>query len=123
MDPEDARFMKTDRRPGTIDVHPNLNAIVLNYEIEVSIVGARDIVLHSEKKNLKKTIELPMLNSRTDCLLLAKEVVNQCDLIHYSRVSEVEQTIFYLKKRKLSHGVSRDNKDEKNNKNAPLLKK
>ncbi|KAK9870464.1 hypothetical protein WA026_008023 [Henosepilachna vigintioctopunctata] len=118
MDPDDARFMKTDRRPGTIDVHPNLNAIVLNYEMEINIVGMGDIVLHSEKKNLKKLIELPMLSSRTDCLALAKEVVNQCDLIHYSRVSEVEQTIFYLKKRKLSHGIS---KDEKNSKNVPLI--
>ncbi|XP_044750757.1 kinesin-associated protein 3 [Coccinella septempunctata] len=118
MDPDDARFMKTDRRPGTIDVHPNLNAIVLNYEIEVNIVGARDIVLHSEKKSLKKVIELPMLNSRSDCLALAREVVNHCDLIHHSRVPEVEQTIFYLKKRKLSHGVS---KDDKNIKNVPYV--
>lgn len=58
-------------------------------------------------QNLKKVIELPMLNSRTDCLALAREIVNQCDLIHHSRVPEVEQTIFYLKKRKLSHGISK----------------
>lgn len=56
---------------------------------------------------MKKVIELPMLSSRTDCLSLAREVVNHCDLIHHSRVPEVEQTIFYLKKRKLSHGVSK----------------
>lgn len=47
-----------------------------------------------------------MLNSRTDCFALAKEVIYQCDLIHHSRISEVEQTIYYLKKRKLSHATS-----------------
>lgn len=118
MDPEEAKFMRTERRPGSIDVHQNLNAIVLNYEIEVDILGSKDAVLFSEKKNMKRIIELPMLNSRTDCLALAKEVVNQCDLIHHSRVSEVEQSIFYLKKRKLGHGISKDL--EKNNKNSPL---
>lgn len=43
-----------------------------------------------------------MLNSRSDCAILAKEVLSQCDLIHPTRISELEQIIFYLKKRKLS---------------------
>lgn len=45
-----------------------------------------------------------MINSRTDCHALSKEVVNQCDLIHHSRLAEVEQIIYYLKKRKLQSG-------------------
>lgn len=49
---------------------------------------------------MKKIIDLPMLNTRTDCNALAKEVLAQCDLIHPSRLVEVEQTIYYLKKRK-----------------------
>lgn len=100
MDPEDARYMRTDRKPGTLDVHPTLNAIILNYELEVQILGDNDSVLYGEKRNLKKIIDLPMLNTRTDCNTLAKEVLAQCDLIHPSRLVEVEQTIYYLKKRK-----------------------
>nr|CAH7719887.1 unnamed protein product [Callosobruchus chinensis] len=88
MEPEVAKFMRTERKPGSIDVHPNIDAIVLSYEID----------------NLKKNIELPMINSRTDCHALAKEVVNQCDLIHHSRLAEVEQIIYYIKKRKLQSG-------------------
>lgn len=42
-----------------------------------------------------------MINSRTDCHALSKEVVNHCDLIHHSRLAEVEQIIYYIKKRKL----------------------
>lgn len=52
---------------------------------------------------MKKIIELPMLNTRTDCNVLAREVLAQCDLLHPSRLVEVEQTIYYLKKRKMTH--------------------
>lgn len=98
---------KRERKPGSLDVHPNLDGIVLNYEIDVQILGNKDQVLYGEKKCLKKLIELPMLNSRTDCHALAKEIVNQCDLIHHSRLAEVEQITYYLKKRKL-HGGNKD---------------
>lgn len=90
-----------ERKPGSIDVHPNIDAIVLSYDIDVQILGAKENPLHGEKKSLKKIIELPMINSRTDCHSLSREVINQCDLIHHSRLSEVEQIIYYLKKRKL----------------------
>lgn len=52
-----------------------------------------------------------MLNSRTDCGALAKEVLLHCDLIHPSRLLEVEQTIYYLKKRKSTQGNIKGNKN------------
>lgn len=63
-------------------------------------------------KALKKIIELPGLNSRTDCNYLAREVLLHCDLIHPSRLVELEQTIYYLKKRKMAQGIT-SNKGEK----------
>lgn len=39
----------SDRRPGTLDVHPTLNALVLNYELEVQILGDNENVLFGEK--------------------------------------------------------------------------
>ncbi|KAF2899927.1 hypothetical protein ILUMI_06266 [Ignelater luminosus] len=117
MDPEDAKFMRTDRKPGTLDVHPTLNAIVLNYELEVQILGDNENVLYGEKRNMKKIIDLPMLNTRTDCNALAKEVLAQCDLIHPSRLVEVEQTIYYLKKRKRPQSSTED--IENSGKNTP----
>lgn len=38
-----------DRRPGTLDVHPTQNALVLNYELEVQILGGDEVVLYGEK--------------------------------------------------------------------------
>ncbi|KAL1490398.1 hypothetical protein ABEB36_013103 [Hypothenemus hampei] len=113
MEPEVAKYMRTERKPGPIDVHPNIDALVLTYDIDVQILGPKDNSLHGEKKTLKKIIELPMINSRTDCHALAKEVVNQCDLIHHSRIPEVEQIIYYLKKRKL-HGTAKGDYLDKN---------
>lgn len=40
------------------------------------------------------------LNSKTDVAALAREVVEKCDLIHKSQLSDVEQIIYYLKNRK-----------------------
>lgn len=40
------------------------------------------------------------LNSKTDPAVLAREVVEKCDLIHKSQISDVEQIIYYLKNRK-----------------------
>lgn len=71
MEPEDAKFMRTyvmslliiswsflfievqnfrERRPGSIDVDPNFDAIVLSYEIDVQILGPMENTIHSEKK-------------------------------------------------------------------------
>ncbi|KAF5288020.1 hypothetical protein FQA39_LY15549 [Lamprigera yunnana] len=116
MDPENAKFLRTNRRPGTLDVHSTLNAIVLNYELEVEILGEDDNVIYGEKRNLKKIIELPMLSTRTDCNAIAREVLAQCDLIHPSRLVEVEQTIYYLKKRKRPQSVP----DENSGKSTPI---
>lgn len=39
-----------ERRPGSIDVHPNIDAIVLNYEVDVQILGPKENIIHGEKK-------------------------------------------------------------------------
>lgn len=119
MEPDVAKFLRTERKPGSIDVHSNIDAIVLSYDVHVQILGPKDNPLHGEKKALKKTIELPMINSRTDCHALAKEVVNQCDLIHHSRIAEVEQVIYYLKKRRL-HGSAKGEHDKNGEANNQL---
>lgn len=48
------------------------------------------------------------MNSKTDVATLAREVVDKCDLIHKSQLSDVEQIIYFLKNRKVSRdsGVS-----------------
>lgn len=38
-----------DRRPGTLDVHPTANALILNYELEVTVLGEKEHVLYGEK--------------------------------------------------------------------------
>lgn len=51
-------------------------------------------------QNCQRIIRLKSLNSKTDPAVLAKEVVEKCDIIHKSQISEVEQIIYYLKNRK-----------------------
>lgn len=51
-------------------------------------------------QNCQRIIRLKSLSSKTDPAVLAKEVVEKCDIIHKSQISEVEQIIYYLKNRK-----------------------
>lgn len=45
-----------ERKPGSIDVHPNIDAIVLNYEIDVQILGPKENIIHGEKKVLNSLL-------------------------------------------------------------------
>ncbi len=51
------------------------------------------------------SIRLKSLNAHTDTSSLARKVVEECRLIHPSKLREVEQLLFYLQKRKHSNGT------------------
>jgi hypothetical protein len=53
-------------------------------------------------QDCQRIIRLKTLNSKTDVAALAREVVEKCDLIHRSQLSDVEQIIYFLKNRKTS---------------------
>lgn len=51
------------------------------------------------------SIRLKSLNANTDTSSLARKVVEECRLIHPSKLREVEQLLFYLQNRKQSNGI------------------
>lgn len=51
------------------------------------------------------SIRLKSLNANTDTSSLARKVVEECRLIHPSKIREVEQLLFYLQNRKQSNGI------------------
>nr|XP_029489143.1 kinesin-associated protein 3 isoform X2 [Oncorhynchus nerka] len=53
-----------------------------------------------ERKECQKIIRLKSLNANTDITTLARRVVEECRLIHPSKLPEVEQLLFYLQNRK-----------------------
>ncbi|KAI4898694.1 hypothetical protein NFI96_002452 [Prochilodus magdalenae] len=87
-------------KPGNIDVHPTEKALVVHYEVEASILGERGGAMHEERKECQKIIRLKNLNASTDVASLARKVVEECKLIHPSKLAEVEHLLFYLQNRK-----------------------
>ena len=75
-------------------------ALVVNYELEATILGELGDPMLGERKECQKIIRLKSLNSHTDITALAKEVIHKCKLIHPSKVPEVEQLLYYLQNRK-----------------------
>uniref|UniRef100_A0A4W5LS12 Uncharacterized protein n=1 Tax=Hucho hucho TaxID=62062 RepID=A0A4W5LS12_9TELE len=96
-----------DRRKvkgGSLDVHPTEKALVVQYEVEATILGETGDEMLGDRKKCQKIIRLKSLNTNTDIAALARKVVEECKLIHPSKLSEVEQLLFYLQNRKKASG-------------------
>ncbi|XP_071342675.1 kinesin-associated protein 3a isoform X2 [Trachinotus anak] len=105
----DPRYLKRRVKGCTLDVHPTEKALVVQYEVEATILGELGEPMVGERKECQKIIRLKSLNANTDTSSLARKVVEECRLIHPSKVCEVEQLLFYLQKRKLPN----DNQEKK----------
>ncbi|XP_033122038.1 kinesin-associated protein 3-like [Anneissia japonica] len=102
MQVEDARYLKRKVKGGSIDVHPTEKALVVNYELEATILGELGDEMLGERKECQKIIRVRSLNSSTNIAALSREVVEKCKLIHPSKLPEVEQLLYYLQNRKES---------------------
>uniref|UniRef100_A0A8C2IN90 Kinesin-associated protein 3 n=1 Tax=Cyprinus carpio TaxID=7962 RepID=A0A8C2IN90_CYPCA len=102
MQADDARYLKRKYKGGSLDVHPTEKALVVQYEVEATILGETGDPMLGERKECQKIIRLKSLNSNTDIASLARKVVEECRLISPSRLPEVEQLLFYLQNRKKS---------------------
>ncbi|XP_028260077.1 kinesin-associated protein 3-like [Parambassis ranga] len=105
------RYLKRRVKGCTLDVHPSERALVIQYEVEATILGEMGEAMVGERKECQKIIRLKSLNTNTDTSSLARKVVEECRLIHPSKVREVEQLLFYLQNRKHTNGA--DNQDKK----------
>ncbi|KAF3690486.1 Kinesin-associated protein 3 [Channa argus] len=103
MEPGDPRYLKRRVRGCTLDVHPTEKALVVQYEVEATILGELGDPMVGERKECQKIIRLKSLNANTDTSSLAQKVVEECRLIHPSKLREVEQLLFYLQNRKQSN--------------------
>uniref|UniRef100_A0A8C5RKQ7 Kinesin associated protein 3 n=1 Tax=Laticauda laticaudata TaxID=8630 RepID=A0A8C5RKQ7_LATLA len=114
MQGEDARYLKRKVKGGNIDVHPSEKALIVHYEVEATILGEMGDPMLGERKECQKIIRLKSLNANTDISSLARKVVEECKLIHPSKLAEVEQLLYYLQNRRDT--LSAKEKKEKSSK-------
>uniref|UniRef100_A0A8V5HGJ5 Uncharacterized protein n=1 Tax=Melopsittacus undulatus TaxID=13146 RepID=A0A8V5HGJ5_MELUD len=99
---------------GNIDVHPSEKALIVHYEVEAMILGETGDPVLGERKECQKIIRLKSLNANTDIASLARKVVEECKLIHPSKLPEVEQLLYYLQNRRdASAGKEKKEKSSK----------
>ncbi|KAG7487581.1 hypothetical protein MATL_G00024980 [Megalops atlanticus] len=110
MQSEDARYLKRKVKGGNLDVHPTEKALVVQYEVEATILGEMGDPMLGERKECQKIIRLKSLNANTDIASLARKVVEECKLIHPSKLAEVEQLLFYLQNRRKPSGKEKKEK-------------
>ncbi|XP_062857328.1 kinesin-associated protein 3a [Trichomycterus rosablanca] len=100
MQADDVRYLKRKVRGGNLDVHPTEKALIVQYEVEATILGEMGGPVLGERKSCQKIVRLKSLNASTDIGSLARKVVEECRLISPSKLPEVEQLLFYLQNRK-----------------------
>jgi len=100
MQSEEAHFLQRKVNPGSIDVHPTEKAIVVNYEVEAVILGEDGQAMLGDRKESQKIVRVENLTDSTDIELLSEEVIRKCTLIPPNKLAEVEQLLYYLRKRK-----------------------
>ncbi|XP_053503258.1 kinesin-associated protein 3b isoform X2 [Ictalurus furcatus] len=110
MQSDDAQYLKRKVKPGNIDVHPTEKALVVHYEVEACVLGENGDSVLEERKECQKIIRLKSLNTSTDISSLARKVVDECKLIHPSKVAEVEHLLFYLQNRKKASSKEKEEK-------------
>ncbi|XP_015261687.1 PREDICTED: kinesin-associated protein 3 [Gekko japonicus] len=114
MQGDDARYLKRKVKGGNIDVHPSEKALIVHYEVEATILGEMGDPMLGERKECQKIIRLKSLNANTDISSLARKVVEECKLIHPSKLAEVEQLLYYLQNRRdTSAGKEKKEKSSK----------
>ncbi|KAI5619974.1 kinesin-associated protein 3 [Silurus asotus] len=106
MQADDVRYLKRKVKGGSLDVHPTEKALIVQYEVEATIVGEMGGPMLGERKACQKIVRLKSLNASTDIGLLARKVVEECRLISPSKLPEVERLLFYLQNRKSPTGKS-----------------
>ncbi|GAB1600302.1 kinesin-associated protein 3-like isoform X1 [Argonauta hians] len=102
MQAEEARYLKRKVKCGSIDVHPTEKALVVNYELEATILGELGDAMLGERKECQKIIRVKNLNENTDLTALSHEIIDKCKLISPSKLPEIEQLLYYLQNRKES---------------------
>ena len=81
----DPRYLKRKVRPGRIELDYDSCALIVNYEVEATVLGDDGEKLETETKAHRKSIKLK-LNRHTDIKRLAEEVVAKAKLIHHSKL-------------------------------------
>ncbi|XP_075259272.1 kinesin-associated protein 3-like isoform X2 [Convolutriloba macropyga] len=100
MNVDDARYLKKKVKSCGVDAHPTEKALVVQYEVEATILGEMGDPMLGERKNCSKIIRVKNLTETTDVRALSEEIVNMCKLIPANKQPEVEQLLYYLQNRK-----------------------
>ncbi|XP_035990803.1 kinesin-associated protein 3 isoform X2 [Fundulus heteroclitus] len=110
---DDARYLKRKVTAGSLDVHPTEKALVVQYEVEASILGEDGGPMLGERKEGQKIIRVKSLSPTTDVAALARKVVEECKLIPASRLPQVEHLLYYLQNRKSSPVEGKEKKERR----------
>jgi hypothetical protein len=119
------RYMKRKVKAGKIEADFESFALLVHYEVEATVLGDRGEAMQVEKKSHVKRVRLKALGENTNVPLLAEEIVQQCKLIHHSKLPLVQELVHKLREYSLKdansvkrHGRREERKKKKHSKRS-----
>lgn len=100
-----ARFMKRKVKAGAIEVDIETCTLIVNYEVEATVLGDMGEPIVADRKSNQKLIRLKTLNENTDVPRLVDQILEQCKLIHESKRPLVEGLLRDLQRHQ-QHGAA-----------------
>lgn len=71
-------------------------ALVVNYEVEATVLNDLGEVVREDRKTHKKVLRIPNMTRHTDIFALAEDIVSGSKLIHRSKISRVRKLLSKL---------------------------
>eukprot|EP00736_Rhodelphis_marinus_P004081 Rmarinus@m.28118 len=101
MSLDNARYMKKKITAGDLQIDPLQNHLIVNYEVEATILGDFGEPLRKETKASQKRIKIKKIDENSNIPVLAQEIVEKCKYIQPAKLELVEQLLYELQRRKL----------------------
>ncbi|KFM69323.1 Kinesin-associated protein 3, partial [Stegodyphus mimosarum] len=80
----------------SLDVHPTQNALVVNYDVEPNMLAHLGDMVMKDSRECQKLVRLRGPFETDQIRILAQIIIDKCPLVPPSKVTEVEQLLYYL---------------------------
>ncbi|KAG8182560.1 hypothetical protein JTE90_007297 [Oedothorax gibbosus] len=109
MQPQDEeQYIQRYVRFQSLDVHPAQRALIVNYDVDPNLLAQMGDYMMKESRTSQKLVRLKGGFDTDEIRALAQVIIETCPLVPPSKLTEVEQCLYYLQTRK--GGAEEENK-------------
>ncbi|XP_071042317.1 kinesin-associated protein 3 isoform X2 [Parasteatoda tepidariorum] len=83
-----------------LDVHPTQNALIINYDVDPNMLAQLNDFMLKGSRDTQKVVRLKGSFDTDEIQAIAQAIIDTCPLVPPTKLTEVEQLLYYLHTRK-----------------------